>query len=189
MTGGTTKSVTREMNNTSCGKCRRKKKSNETKENNITMGTCLGLQSNWPTKILLVPCESQPSSSTRYWILDKRRAKIPFFGSNRCHIVQHMGNRVSEPFQGHVFSRDGQTVIKGILTDGASEGRYFELVLFGSPELKGKVKACGNSTELCGFLRRSSDERSRNYEETHDAFLHTAATENFYTGATNLQCK
>lgn len=175
------KSVTRGMNNTSCGKCRRKTKSSETKENNITMGTCLGLQSNGPTKILLVPCESQPSSSTRYWILDKfkRRGKIPFFGSNRCQIVQHMGNRVSEPFQGHMFSRDGQTVIKGILKDGASEGKYFELVLFAdSQELKGKMKACGNSTELCGFLRRSSDERSKNYEETHDAFLHTAATEN-----------
>ncbi|XP_044175654.1 uncharacterized protein LOC114960855 isoform X4 [Acropora millepora] len=118
---GTMKSVTRGMNNTSCGKCRRKKKSKDTKENNITMGTCLGLQSNGPTKILLVPCESQPSSSTRYWILGKRR---------------------------------------------------------GSQELKGKMKACGNSTELCGFLRRSSDEKSRNYEETHDAFLHTAATEN-----------
>ncbi|XP_044175655.1 uncharacterized protein LOC114960855 isoform X5 [Acropora millepora] len=63
---GTMKSVTRGMNNTSCGKCRRKKKSKDTKENNITMGTCLGLQSNGPTKILLVPCESQPSSSTRF---------------------------------------------------------------------------------------------------------------------------
>ncbi|KAK2556859.1 hypothetical protein P5673_021071 [Acropora cervicornis] len=52
------------------------------------------------------------------------------------------------------------------------------LHLQGSQELKGKMKACGNSTELCGFLRRSSDEKSRNYEETHDAFLHTAATEN-----------
>ncbi|XP_068680687.1 uncharacterized protein [Montipora capricornis] len=186
------KNVSRAINDAGCEDCTRKKK-NRTKDFNsdlnTTMGACLDLHSRAPMKILLVPCESQPCSSTRYWILDKRRDKIPFLGSSRCTIVQHMGNRVSEPFHGHVFSREGRTIIKGILTDGASEGKYFELVLFASSqELNGKIKTCRNTTELCGFLRRSSDKKLGNYEETHDAFLHTG-TETCHDGTANLGSK
>lgn len=180
-TGGMMKSFFRAINDTSCQN-RRRRKQNITKsysDLNTTMGACLDLHSEAPIKILLVPCESQPPSSTRYWIVDKRRSKLPFFGSSMCEIVQHMGNKVSEPFQGRVLSREGRTIIKGILTDGAAEGRYFELVLFASSqELDGKIKTCGNSTSLCGFLQRSASEKSGQFEETHDAFLHTA-TDNY----------
>lgn len=41
-----------------------------------------------------------------------------------------MGNRVSEFFYGYVFLREGRIIIKGILIDGVSEGKYFEFVLF-----------------------------------------------------------
>lgn len=175
------KSIFRTITDTSCQKRRGRKQNNtkDYKDLKTTMGACLNLHSEAPIKILLVPCESQPPSSTRYWIVDKRRGKIPFFGSSRCKIVQHMGNRVSEPFQGHVLVREGRTIIKGTLTDGAAEGKYFELVLYASSqELNGKLKTNGNSTTLCGFLQRSANKKSGKYEETHDAFLHTA-TENF----------
>ena len=99
-----------------------------------------------------------------------------------------MGNRVSEPFQGHVLVREGRTIIKGTLTDGAVEGKYFELVLYASSqELNGKLKTNGSSTVLCGFLQRSANKKSGKYEETHDAFLYTA-TELFdvYEGSEKL---
>lgn len=174
------KSFFRAITDTSCQKRRRRKQSitKETSDLNTTMGACLDLHSEAPIKILLVPCESQPPSSTRYWVVDTRRGKIPFFGSSRCKIVQHMGNRVSEPFEGHVFARDGRTIIRGVLTDGAIEGKYFELVLFAfSQELNGELKSSGDNTTLCGYLQRSASEKAGIYEETHDAFLHTI-TEN-----------
>ena len=173
------KSLFRALTCTSC-QTRRKGKQRNTKHSNhlnTTMGACLDLQSSAPIKILLIPCESQPPSSTRYWIVNtRRRRKIPFFGSDRCKIVQHMGNRVTEPFQGHVITREGRTIIKGILTDGALEGKYFELVFHASPqqlnEPYGKNSA-GRKAALCGFLQRSENDKFGTYEETHDAFLHT----------------
>lgn len=171
------KSFFRAITDTTCQK-RRRRKQNNTKDYsdlNTTMGACLDLHSKTPVKILLVPCESQPPSSTRYWIISPQRGKIPFFGSSRCEIVQNMGNRVSEPFQGHALAREGRTIIKGILTDGAVEGKYFELVLYTSlQELNGRLKTSGSNTTLCGFLQRSATEKLGKYEETHDAFLHTA---------------
>ena len=136
----------------------------------------MDLQSSAPLKILLVPCESQPSSATRYWIVDTRKqGKIPFFGSNRCKIEQHMGNRVTEPFHGHVAMREGRTIIKGILTDGAVEGKYFELVLQASPQQLNQPyrKNSARKASLCGFLQRSTKDEFGSFEETHDAFLHT----------------
>ncbi|KAJ7365087.1 hypothetical protein OS493_007734 [Desmophyllum pertusum] len=175
------KSLFRAISDTSSQKHQRRKHRNTKHSNdlNTTMGACLDLHSEAPIKILLVPCESQPPSSTRYWIVEtrRRRGRIPFFGSHRCKIVQHMGNRVSEPFQGHVLAREGRTIIKGILTDGAVEGKYFELVLHtNSQQLNngtfGKTSA-GRKAALCGFLQRSADDKLDTYEETHDAFLHT----------------
>lgn len=173
------KSLFRAISDTSLQKPPRRKQRNTKHYNdlNTTMGACLDLHSEAPIKILLVPCESQPPSSTRYWVVDtRRRAKIPFFGSHRCKIVQHMGNRVSEPFQGHVLAREGRTIIKGTLTDGAAEGKYFELVLHTtSQQLNGTLgKTSGRKAALCGFLQRSAKDKLGTYEETHDAFLHTA---------------
>lgn len=173
------KSLFRAISETSLQKPPRRKQRNTKHSNdlNTTMGACLDLHSDAPIKILLVPCESQPPSSTRYWVMDRRRrGKIPFFGSHRCKIVQHMGNRVSEPFQGHVLTREGRTIIKGILTDGAAEGKYFELVLHtSSQQLNGTLgKPSGRNATLCGFLQRSANDKLGTYEETHDAFLHTA---------------
>lgn len=173
------KSFFRTITDNSCQK-RRKRKQRNTKDSsdfNTTMGACLDLQSEGPIKILLVPCESQPPSSTRYWVVNMRRGKVPFLGSRRCKIVQHTGNRVTEPFQGHVLTtREGRTIIKGTLTDGAIEGKYFQLVLFASSqELNGKLKTSCSNTTLCGFLQRSASEKSGRFEETHDAFLHTVA--------------
>lgn len=87
-----------------------------------------------------------------------------------------MGNRVTEPFQGHVLTREGRTIIKGVLTDGAAEGKYFELVLHSSSQqLNGTLgKTTMGKTALCGFLQRSAIDKLGTYEETHDAFLHTA---------------
>ena len=178
-TGAIMKSFFRAIADTSCQKHRSARKQRNTKDStsdlNTTMGACLDLQSHAPIKILLVPCESQPPSSTRYWIIDARRGKIPFLGSSRCKIVQHMGNRVTEPFQGQILTREGRTIIKGILADGANEGEYFELVLFAasSRELNGKLKTSGSNAAFCGILQRSSSEKSGIFEETHDAFLHT----------------
>lgn len=87
-----------------------------------------------------------------------------------------MGNRVSEPFQGHVLAREGQTIIKGILTDGAAEGKYFELVLHtSSQQLNNRTlgNTSGRTAALCGFLQRSVKDKLGTYEETHDAFLHS----------------
>lgn len=88
-----------------------------------------------------------------------------------------MGNRVTEPFQGQILTREGRTIIKGILADGANEGEHFELVLFAasSRELNGKLKTSGSNAAFCGSLQRSSSEKSGLFEETHDAFLHTMA--------------
>lgn len=172
------KRLFRALTDTSCQK-RRKRKQSKTKHSNHlneTMGACLDLQSSAPLKILLVPCESQPSSATRYWIVDTRKqGKIPFFGSNRCKIVQHMGNRVTEPFHGHVTTREGRTIIKGFLTDGAVEGKYFELVLQASPQQLNQPyrKNSARKASLCGFLQRSTKDEFGSFEETHDAFLHT----------------
>ena len=178
------KSLFRAISDTSLQKRPRRKQRNTKNPSdlNTTMGACLDLQSEAPIKILLVPCESQPPSSTRYWVIDTRkRGKIPFFGSHRCKIVQHMGNRVSEPFQGHVLAREGQTIIKGILTDGAAEGKYFELVLHtSSQQLNNKTlgKTSGRTAALCGFLQRSRKDKLGTYEETHDAFLHSVGENN-----------
>ena len=86
-----------------------------------------------------------------------------------------MGNRVSEPFQGHVLAREGRTIIKGILTDGAAEGKYFELVLHASSQQLNRTlgKTSGGTAALCGFLQRSAKDKLGTYEETHDAFLHS----------------
>lgn len=178
------KSLFRAISDTSLQKRPRRKQRNTKSSNdlNTTMGACLDLQSEAPIKILLVPCESQPPSSTRYWVIDtRRRGKIPFFGSHSCKIVQHMGNRVSEPFQGHVLAREGQTIIKGILTDGAAEGKYFELVLHtSSQQLNNKTlgKTSGRTAALCGHLQRSAKDKLGTYEETHDAFLHSVGENN-----------
>lgn len=179
------KSLFRAISDTNLQKRPRRKQRNTKSPNdlNTIMGACLDLQSAAPIKILLVPCESQPPSSTRYWVIEtRRRGKIPFFGSHRCKIVQHMGNRVSEPFQGHVLARGGQTIIKGILTDGAAEGKYFELVLHTtSQQLNNRTsagKASGRTAALCGCLQRSAKDRLGKYEETHDAFLHSVGENN-----------
>lgn len=93
-----------------------------------------------------------------------------------------MGNRVSEPFQGHVLAREGQTIIKGILTDGAAEGKYFELVLHTSSQQRNNRASLGNTSgriaALCGFLQRSVIDKLGTYEETHDAFLHSVGENN-----------
>ena len=92
-----------------------------------------------------------------------------------------MGNRVSEPFQGRVLAREGQTIIKGILTDGAAEGKYFELVLrTSSQQLNDRTlgNTSGRTAALCGFLQRSVKDKLGTYEETHDAFLHSVGENN-----------
>lgn len=86
-----------------------------------------------------------------------------------------MGNRVTGPFHGHVTTREGRTIIKGILTDGAVEGKYFELVLQASPQQLNQPyrENSARKASLCGFLQRSTKDEFGSFEETHDAFLHT----------------
>ena len=178
--GGMMKKILQAISDTSCQNRRRNKQniSKNSSDFNKAMGASLDLQrAAAPMKITLVPCESQPPSSSRFWMVEIKR-KLPFLGSDRCTIVQHTGNRVSEPFQGRVLSSEGRTIIKGILTDGAAEGKYFELVLSLFPEETNTSSVGASGTKnnsVCGFLQRSLKDVRGTYQITHDAFVHPMA--------------
>lgn len=133
-----------------------------------TSGTCLGLPTGVPIRVHLLPYESQPSSSTRSWIIKFHRVK-PFRSQRKCKIVQQLGSRVSEPFYGKVSFREGDCIIiRGTLPDGAPEGEEFKLILtsdFSEDDL------FGQECMLKGALERGSPRLEKVFEATHDAYI------------------
>ena len=136
--------------------------------NGKSSGTCLGLPTGVPIRIHLLPYESQPSSSTRSWIIKFHRVK-PFQSKRKCKIVQQLGSRVSEPFYGKVAFREGDCIIiRGTLPDGAPEGEEFKLILtsdFSEEDL------FEQECILKGALERGSPRLNKVFEATHDAYI------------------
>ena len=121
----------------------------------------------------LVPCESQPPSSSRMWTVKPRKSYVPCFSGRKCKITEPGRGSGEVYFTGDFVPTKDSIKIVGTAKDGALEGDDFELVL--SSRLKASEAFYGvRRLAMAGFLRRGVRRKDIDWSITHDAFVYKA---------------